>query len=115
MKVELCGHATIAATHFLITTGIAKGDVIEFATKSGILTAKKVPHESKQSGISISCSNGLQQSFSIELDFPVIPVGVCDPEETPSIPATLGGLSMINVLKTATGDLIVLPICLLNI
>lgn len=97
-EVKLCGHATIAATHFLLTSGIVKGDVIEFATKSGILTANKVPH-----------GHGLkQEAFSIELDFPVIPVGACDPKEIPSIPATLGGLSMINVLKTATaGDLIV--------
>lgn len=103
-EVKLCGHGTIAATHYLLTSGIAKGDVIEFATKSGILTANKVPHGRGHGHV-----NGLkQEAFSIELDFPVIAVGVCDPKEIPSIPSTLGGLSMISVLKTAPGgDLIV--------
>ena len=89
------------------------GDLIEFVTKSGILTAKKVDGLN-QSDVTNSCSNGAREVFSIELDFLVVAVGECDPKEIPSIPTTLNGLSMINVKKTTTaGDLIVRSISLL--
>ena len=40
-EVPLCGHATLASAHVLWTEGYAStGQVLEFATKSGILTAK---------------------------------------------------------------------------
>ncbi|KAJ6794224.1 uncharacterized protein M6B38_165430 [Iris pallida] len=39
-EVKLCGHATMAAAHFLVKTGIARCDVIEFDTASGVLKAK---------------------------------------------------------------------------
>ncbi|KAK3159930.1 hypothetical protein QOZ80_1BG0052880 [Eleusine coracana subsp. coracana] len=43
-EVELCGHATLASAHFLFTSVLAEHEaVVEFATKSGILTAKKGP------------------------------------------------------------------------
>ncbi|ONK63723.1 uncharacterized protein A4U43_C07F18250 [Asparagus officinalis] len=100
-EVKLCGHGTIAAAHFIFTSGTVKGDVIEFVTKSGILTAKKICRL-KHSG------DDAQDGFSIELDFPVITFGECEPKEIPSIPTTLNGLSMISVQKTSTaGDLIV--------
>ena len=81
---------------------MVRADLIEFVTKSGILTAKKIID-----GLN-SCSNGAHEFFSIELDFPVITVSECDPKEIPPIPTTLNGLSMINVQKTTMGgDLIV--------
>lgn len=52
-EVSLCGHATLASAHVLWTEGYAStGQLIQFETKSGILTAK-------------------YQDDWIELDFPV--------------------------------------------
>jgi len=40
-EVSLCGHATLAAAHFLWEEGLAQGEEIRFHTKSGLLTAKR--------------------------------------------------------------------------
>lgn len=106
-EVKLCGHGTIAAAHFLYTSGIAKGDMIEFVTKSGVLTATKVQDCSKSDTLK-PCNAKADKGFSIELNFPIVSVVECDSMEIPSIPRTLNGLSMVKVQKTATsGDLIV--------
>ncbi|KAL6626437.1 hypothetical protein ACP70R_030163 [Stipagrostis hirtigluma subsp. patula] len=101
-EVELCGHATLASAHFLFTSVLAEHDVlIEFATKSGILTAKKVP---APEGAGVA---GAGKLF-IELNFPMIDLVECHPAELPSIPVTLNGASVVSVQKSATaGDLIV--------
>ena len=45
IEVDLCGHATLASAHVLWETGAAKrGNVIEFDTRSGLLTASYVDH-----------------------------------------------------------------------
>jgi predicted PhzF superfamily epimerase YddE/YHI9 len=63
-QVELCGHATLASAHFLFTSVLAEHEtLIEFSTKSGILTAKRVPAP-ESTGVS-----GEGKLF-IELDFP---------------------------------------------
>ena len=55
VEVEICGHATLASAHILWETGrVGRGEVIEFYTLSGVLTA--------------AMSGG-----SIELDFPSEP------------------------------------------
>ncbi|TVU06117.1 hypothetical protein EJB05_49310 [Eragrostis curvula] len=97
-EVELCGHATLASAHFLFTTVLAEHDtVVEFATKSGILTAKKVPVP-ESAGVSAVHRAGL----------PMIDLFECDNAELPSIPNTLNGASIVSVHKSATaGDLIV--------
>jgi predicted PhzF superfamily epimerase YddE/YHI9 len=58
-QVELCGHATLAFAHFLFTSVLAEHDaVVEFVTKSGILTAKKVTApEAQASLVKGSCSS----------------------------------------------------------
>ncbi|CAN4085725.1 unnamed protein product [Withania somnifera] len=40
-EVDICGHATLAAAHFLFAYGLVKTDTVEFSSRSGILTAKK--------------------------------------------------------------------------
>ncbi|KAK3163498.1 hypothetical protein QOZ80_1AG0004490 [Eleusine coracana subsp. coracana] len=101
-EVELCGHATLASAHFLFTSVLTEDEaVVEFATKSGILSAKKVP---APEGAGVSGEGKL----FIELDFPVIDFFECDNAELPSIPKTLNGASVVSVHKSATaGDLIV--------
>ncbi|XP_050942679.1 uncharacterized protein LOC103492685 isoform X1 [Cucumis melo] len=71
-EVKLCGHATLAAAHILFSTGLVNSNMIEFSTRSGILTAKKVP-DVKQLEFSNVHNNGKSQdSCFIELDFPAI-------------------------------------------
>lgn len=106
---ELCGHGTLAAAHYLISSGLVKCNAIDFLAKSGFLTAKKVVGL-KQSSTLISPLQEACTKFLIELDFPLIPVVKCSPLEMPSIPETLNGASVSNVLKTVSDsatDLIV--------
>ncbi|XP_008797035.2 uncharacterized isomerase BH0283-like [Phoenix dactylifera] len=101
-EVKLCGHGTLAAAHYLLSSGVVKCDIIEFVTKSGLLTAKKVRPPMKFS------NNEAEGRFYIELDFPMVPVVECDSAEIPLIPETLNGAAMVDVRKTATAnDLIV--------
>lgn len=61
VEVDLCGHATLAAAHFLWETGkAAPGATIEFNTRSGVLTADQV-------------------AGRIELDFPIDEIEICEP------------------------------------
>jgi predicted PhzF superfamily epimerase YddE/YHI9 len=101
-QVALCGHATLASAHYLFTSVLAEHDaVVEFATKSGILTSKKVP---APEGAGVS---GEGRMF-IEMDLPMIDLFDCDNTELQSIPKTLNGASVVSVHKSATaGDLVV--------
>jgi PhzF family phenazine biosynthesis protein len=61
-EVPLCGHATLASAHVLWETGAAPaGETLRFHTKSGVLTADRLP------------------DGAIELDFPARPT-----EEAPA-------------------------------
>ncbi|KAJ4789555.1 Phenazine biosynthesis-like domain-containing protein [Rhynchospora pubera] len=94
-QVNLCGHATLASAHFLFTSALLEHETIEFITKSGLLTAKKVTK---------SKSASKDMKLFIELDFPADQVVKCNASELPSIPLTLNGLSVVNVLKTTASD-----------
>lgn len=41
VEVPLCGHATLAAAKVLFEKNLASGEIIRFATKSGILSARR--------------------------------------------------------------------------
>ncbi|KAF7007127.1 hypothetical protein CFC21_022090 [Triticum aestivum] len=100
-EVDLCGHATLASAHFLFTTVLPEHGKLEFMTRSGILTAKKVPAPG-----STGVPGEEQGKLFIELDFPMI--GFLDCNQMPSIPETLNGAPIVSVHKSATdGDLIV--------
>jgi hypothetical protein len=84
--------ATLASAHFLFTSVLAAHHgVVEFATKSGILTAKKVPAPETEE----------QGKLFIELDFPASDF-VGSGDELPSIPETLNGASVVSVHKSVT-------------
>ncbi|KAM3348953.1 hypothetical protein ACQJBY_022255 [Aegilops geniculata] len=93
-EVALCGHATLATAHFLFTAVLGeRHGVVEFATKSGILTAKKVPAPETEE----------QGKLFIEMNFPMSEYVGCDPaDELPSIPETLNGASVVSVYKSLT-------------
>lgn len=62
IKVDLCGHATLASAHVLWQQGQAMSDEIRFSTRSGILKA-------------------MRHGDDIELDFPLKPE---DPAQAPA-------------------------------
>nr|GEU79208.1 phenazine biosynthesis PhzC/PhzF protein [Tanacetum cinerariifolium] len=105
-EVELCGHATLAASHFLYESGLVNSDTIEFSTLSGILTAKKVPDRK----IKDSSNGDTQDSFDIELNFPVVPVSDYNNIEASAISEILNGVSVVDVKKNGSDDIfVVLP------
>ena len=73
-EVDLCGHATLATAHTLLTTGADAG-LLTFATRSGVLTARG------------------RADGSITLDFPTAPLTPVDPPAglAPALGATVLG------------------------
>lgn len=108
MQVQLCGHATLAASHALFTSGLVNSNSIEFVTLSGILSARKVL-EIKSDGSDIQ--NGkAQESFFIELNFPMVPLTDFNSAESSAISNSLSGASFIDIKRTTTADdLFVMP------
>ncbi|XP_030955349.1 uncharacterized protein LOC115977566 [Quercus lobata] len=107
-EVKICGHATLAAAHTLFTSSLLNCDVIEFVTKSGTLTARKVADIQTIDGSNIQ-NHESQESFLIELDFPTIPMIDFNPAEFSPISKALNGASVIDIKRTATlDDLIVI-------
>ncbi len=85
-EVDLCGHATLATAHILLTTGADRG-TIGFATRSGLLTAT-------------AGADG-----SITLDFPVSPL---TPIEPPPAAVKAAGAPVLAAYDTgpSLGDLL---------
>ena len=80
--------------------------MIEFITLSGVLTARKVMQGNKSD--SLKYENGqAQEHFSIELDFPTVPMVEYNSAEVASISKALNGASVIDVKKTEKDDLFV--------
>nr|XP_043610084.1 uncharacterized isomerase BH0283-like [Erigeron canadensis] len=105
-EVELCGHATLAASHFLFESGLVNANTIEFSTLSGILTAKKVPASKINDSPNVERPN----SFYIELNFPVVPVLDFNDLAISEVSEILNGVSVVDVKKTASDDIfVVLP------
>ncbi|KAJ7972815.1 Phenazine biosynthesis PhzF protein [Quillaja saponaria] len=103
-EVKLCGHATLAASHILFTSGLVNSDIIEFATLSGILTVKRVIGIDKT-------SEAAQDRFYIELDFPADPVIEFTSADISHVSGVLKGASIVDLKKTTNGDhiFVVLP------
>ncbi|CAF2141380.1 uncharacterized isomerase BH0283 [Brassica rapa] len=100
-EVDLCGHATLASAHCLFSNGLVYSDNVEFVTRSGVLTAKRVDDGEAKGG-----------SFLIELNFPVVPT--CDinlsDASSSMITKALNGATILDIKATATNNiLVVLP------
>ncbi|KAK3023085.1 hypothetical protein RJ639_043100, partial [Escallonia herrerae] len=109
VEVKLCGHATIAAAHFLFTSGLVNTDLIEFLTLSGILTAKRVA-DPKIADDACFENGEVQDGFFIELDFPTVPLHEYNSADVSAISDSLSGASAIDMMKTSFDDiLVVLP------
>ncbi|KAL8143138.1 hypothetical protein V2J09_016170 [Rumex salicifolius] len=108
-EVNLCGHATLAASHFCFTSGLVDGNIIDFSTLSGILRAKKVP-ASEYSATTNCHDNEADQQFFVELDFPVVPVTDYNSTDISLVSEALSNASVVDLKKTANEDLFaVLP------
>ncbi|CAG7906500.1 unnamed protein product [Brassica rapa] len=96
LEVNLCAHATLASAHTLFSNGFVGSDTIEFATRSGILRAKKISGDVKFE----------KGSFLIELDFPVIPT--CDYNSSDKLMFSIAfnGATIVDILGTTTGKVI---------
>ncbi|KAF8048687.1 hypothetical protein N665_2435s0001, partial [Sinapis alba] len=98
-EVVLCGHATLASAHCLFSNGLVDSDNIEFVTRSGVLTAKRVPELNDDGEV----KGG---SFSIELNFPVVPT--CDinlsDASSSMITKALNGATILDTKATATNN-----------
>ena len=106
LQVNLCGHATLAAAHFLFTSRLVNANLIEFITLSGVLTARKVMQGNKSDALKYE--NGeAQEHFSVELDFPIVPMVEYNSAEVASISKALNGASVIDIKKTEEDDLFV--------
>ncbi|KAL3746172.1 hypothetical protein ACJRO7_015165 [Eucalyptus globulus] len=101
-EVDLCGHATLAAAHTLFTSGMVDSNTIEFATLSGILTAKRVP-ETKSSDI-LKVQDGDLPGIWIEVDFPVVPIAEDDAERISCVTKVLNGTSIVEIKKAEKDD-----------
>lgn len=110
-EVELCGHATLAAAYTLFESGLINSNFIEFATLSGILTAKRVPDVKTANGANNIQNVEAQNSYFIELNFPAAPSYEFNSSEVSLISEALDGASMIDIRKTHVTDdlLVVLP------
>lgn len=85
IEVDLCGHATLAASHALWTEShLAVDEPARFETRSGLLTARR-------------------DGDWIELDFPATPAGVrCPgPVDTPADPVSLEAILGAPVVAAA--------------
>ena len=103
LQVKLCGHATLAASHFIFSSGLVKVNVIEFITLSGVLTARRVSLP-KLLVLSHLTSDDAGDDFCIELDFPVVPLVEYNSAEVSIISQSLNGASIVDIKKTTTED-----------
>lgn len=100
-QVDLCAHATLASAHTLFSNGFVGSDTVEFLTRSGTLTAKKVSETLKFFGFQET------ESFLIELDFPVIPT--CDYNSNDKLimfSKALNGATIVDIRGTTTDKII---------
>lgn len=100
-EVKLCGHATLAASHFLFRSSLVNSNTIEYSTLSGILTAKRVP-DTKSTESSVYQNDEAQDGFLIELDFPAVPLAEYN-DEVSVFSKALNGNSVVEIKKIATG------------
>lgn len=104
-EVDLCGHATLASAHCLFSNDLVDSDSVEFVTRSGVLTAKRVSELNDDGEVK-------RGSFLIELNFPVVPTCDIDLSDASSslIAKALNGATILDTKATATNNiLVVLP------
>lgn len=100
--MDLCGHATLASAHCLFSNDLVDSDSVEFVTRSGVLTAKRVSELNDDGEVK-------RGSFLIELNFPVVPTCDIDLSDASSslIAKALNGATILDTKATATNNILV--------
>lgn len=115
LQVKLCGHATLAASHFLFSNDLVNSDTVEFSTLSGTLTAKRVP-VTKLPDSSTTENDNTPSGFLIELDFPVVPIEEYDAgDEISAICNSINVASVDEIHRTTTMDDLIVRIHFISI
>ena len=78
-EVDLCGHATLASSHYLFTTHVPHSHALHFSTRSGTLIARTLPSPPPSSSIPSSSSP------LIEISLPSDPPALVDPSSQESL------------------------------
>ncbi|CAH8356850.1 unnamed protein product [Eruca vesicaria subsp. sativa] len=86
--MDICGHATLASAHVLFSNGlVGSSDIVEFATQSGILIAKRVPEKG---------------SFLVELSLPEILTCEYNSNDVSMFSKALSGATIVDIKGTTT-------------
>ncbi|KAL1225092.1 hypothetical protein V5N11_033508 [Cardamine amara subsp. amara] len=104
-EVDLCGHATLASAHCLFSLGLVDSDQVEFVTRSGILTAKRVSDTSELNDGEVKGG-----TFLIELNFPVVltcDINLNDDDSFSMITKALNGVTIVDIKSTSNSNIIV--------
>jgi predicted PhzF superfamily epimerase YddE/YHI9 len=112
LQVNICAHATLAASHVLFSSGLVDNNVtIEFVTQSGILTAKKISMINGTSHLkNLQNGNKAKDVLHIELDFPADPITELNIDDTSLISQALDGASIVDLKRTQIQhDILVIP------
>jgi predicted PhzF superfamily epimerase YddE/YHI9 len=112
LQVNICAHATLAASHALFSSGLVDNNVtIEFVTQSGILTAKKISMINGTSHLkNLQNGNKAKDVLHIELDFPADPITELNVDDTSLISQALDGASIVDIKRTQIQhDILVIP------
>ncbi|RHN79690.1 putative phenazine biosynthesis PhzF protein [Medicago truncatula] len=105
LKVNLCGHATLAASHILFSSDLVNNSVIEFVTLSGVLTVKKIPSIDVVGVPNLLNGKAPPVGFYIELDFPAYyPITKLYHDDISIIDEALNGASIIDMKRTEFAD-----------
>ncbi|KAF2579428.1 hypothetical protein F2Q68_00002432 [Brassica cretica] len=92
VEMDICAHATLASAHILFSNGlVGSSDIVEFATQSGILIAKKVPEEG---------------SFLVELSLPEILTCEYNSNDVSIFSKALSGATIVDIKGTTTDSTI---------
>ncbi|KEH42132.1 putative trans-2,3-dihydro-3-hydroxyanthranilate isomerase [Medicago truncatula] len=105
VEVNLCGHATLAASHILFSSDLVNNSVIEFVTLSGVLTVKKIPSIDVVGVPNLLNGKAPPVEFYIELDFPAYyPITKLYHDDISIIDEALNGASIIDMKRTEFAD-----------
>ncbi|KAG8389369.1 hypothetical protein BUALT_Bualt02G0222100 [Buddleja alternifolia] len=79
LQISICGHATLAASHFLLAHIVPNCDTIELSTMSGRLISRRIPNDA------------VSGTFSTEMNFPVLPLVEYGASEISTVSKILNG------------------------
>ena len=65
-EVDLCGHATLAASHVLFTHQQGNGDRIEYLSRSGVLTAVRSSASPESEMLHAASAEGITLNFPVD-------------------------------------------------